>query len=208
MAHRRCSAAHSAATRRCKSSAVALGGDYARLRSESLLAGEGAESDLSRSTSATATRCSTSAPCRITPRRARSSDLLFKGAVEDTARVGVLRPHPHLRQAAQKAEAYQTNRNLVLTEGASAESIPNLEIEANDVQCSPRVAPSARSTTTSCYYLETPRRPARGGERLIVLGFFDDVFDRLPVPSLVAPLRRTSSRRSSTGGRGAGEQRA
>jgi Fe-S cluster assembly protein SufD len=115
------------------------------------------------------------------------SDLLFKGAVEDDARSvysGLIR----LRPPAQKAEAYQTNRNLVLTEGASAESIPNLEIEANDVRCS-HASTVGPIDDDQRYYLETRGIPPEEAERLIVLGFFDDVFDRLPVTSLTGRLR-------------------
>src|SRR5258708_35238348 len=84
-------------------------------------------------------------------------DLLFKGAVEDTAR-SVYLGLVHLRPAAKKANASQTNRNLVLTEGASAESIPNLEIEANDVRCShpPTLRPI---DDDQLYYLESRRIP-------------------------------------------------
>jgi Fe-S cluster assembly protein SufD len=117
------------------------------------------------------------------------SDLLFKGAVEDSAR-SVYSGLVRLRPAAQKAEAYQTNRNLVLTEGASAESIPNLEIEANDVRCS-HASTVGPIDDDQRYYLESRGIPPAEAERLIVLGFFDDVFARLPVPALVQPLRRT-----------------
>ena len=117
------------------------------------------------------------------------SDLLFKGAVEDHARSvysGLIR----LRPDAQKANAYQTNRNLVLSEGAGAESIPNLEIEANDVRCS-HASTVGPIDDDQRYYLETRGIPPAEAERLIVLGFFDDVFHRLPVASLAGPLRRS-----------------
>jgi Fe-S cluster assembly protein SufD len=172
-----------------RSSAVALGGDYARLRSESLLTGTGAESDLlavyfgdGRQMLDFRTLQDHDAP------RTRS-DLLFKGAVEDEARSvysGLIR----LRPSAQKANASQTNRNLVLTEGAGAESIPNLEIEANDVHCS-HASTVGPIDDDQRYYLENRAIPPDEAERLIVLGFFDDVFERLPVASLLRPLRRT-----------------
>jgi Fe-S cluster assembly protein SufD len=117
------------------------------------------------------------------------SDLLFKGAVEDQAR-SVYSGLVHLRPPAQKSQAYQTNRNLVLTEGAGAESIPNLEIEANDVRCS-HASTVGPIDDDQRYYLESRGVQPDDAERLIVLGFFDDVFDRLPVRSLVAPLRRS-----------------
>ena len=121
------------------------------------------------------------------------SDLLFKGAVEDHAR-SVYSGLVRLREEAQHANASQTNRNLVLTEGASAESIPNLEIEANDVRCSH--AERGRSDRRRPALL--PRvagHPAEEAEQLIVLGFFDAVLDRLPVPSLAGALRRSVERK-------------
>jgi Fe-S cluster assembly protein SufD len=117
------------------------------------------------------------------------SDLLFKGAVEDDAR-SVYSGLVRLRKTAQKSNAFQTNRNLVLTEGASAESIPNLEIEANDVRCS-HASTVGPIDEDQLYYLESRGVPPAEAERLIVLGFFDDVFSRLPVSALTRRLRGT-----------------
>ena len=118
-----------------RSSAVALGGYYARLRSESLLDAEGGESDLTAVYFGDGNQMLDFRTLQdhVAPRT--RSDLLFKGAVEDHAQSvysGLIR----IRPGAQSARAYQTNRNLVLTEGAEAMSVPNLEIEADDVQCS------------------------------------------------------------------------
>ena len=85
-----------------------------------------------------------------------------------------------IRQDAQKSNANQTNRNLVLTEGAEAKSIPNLEIEADDVRCS-HASTVGPIDDDQLYYLESRGVPPEDAERLIVLGFFDDVFERLPV---------------------------
>ena len=86
--------------------------------------------------------------------------------------------------------AFQTNRNLVLTEGADARSVPNLEIEADDVKCS-HASAVGPIDEEQLYYLASRGVPPEEAERLIVLGFFDDVFEQLPMPSLVAPLRRS-----------------
>jgi Fe-S cluster assembly protein SufD len=171
------------------SSAVALGGDYARLRSESLLAGEGAESDLTAVYFGDHTQMLDFRTLQDHDAPTTHSDLLFKGAVEDQAHSvysGLIR----LRPAARKAIANQTNRNLVLTEGAGAESIPNLEIEANDVKCS-HASAVGPIDEDQLYYLESRGVPPAEAERLIVLGFFDDVLERLPLPTLVRALRRT-----------------
>ena len=117
------------------------------------------------------------------------STLLFKGAVEDTAR-SVYSGLVHIRAEAQKSDAQQTNRNLVLTEGAEAKSVPNLEIEADDVRCS-HASAVGPIDEDQLYYLATRGVAPADAERLVVLGFFDDVFDRLPLPSLVAPLRQS-----------------
>jgi Fe-S cluster assembly protein SufD len=172
-----------------RSSAVALGGDYARLRSESMLTGEGAESDLLAVYFGDHEQMLDFRTLQDHTAPHTRSDLLFKGAVEDKARSvysGLIR----LRPEAQKANAYQTNRNLVLSEGAGAESIPNLEIEANDVRCS-HASTVGPIDDDQLYYLESRGITPEDAERLIVLGFFEDVFARLPVPSLGGPLRRS-----------------
>jgi Fe-S cluster assembly protein SufD len=168
-------------------SAVALGGDYARLRSEALLAGRGAESDQLAVYFGDGAQMLDFRTLQDHDAPATRSDLLFKGAVEDEAR-SVYSGLVRLRPAAQKSSAYQTNRNLVLTEGAGAESIPNLEIEANDVRCS-HASTVGPIDDEQRYYLESRGVPPDEAERLIVLGFFDDVFARLPVSAITRRLR-------------------
>jgi Fe-S cluster assembly protein SufD len=69
-------------------------------------------------------------------------------------------------------------------------SVPNLEIETDDVQCS-HASTVGPIDDDQLYYLATRGVPPEEAERLIVLGFFDDVFERLPLTSLVGPLRRS-----------------
>jgi Fe-S cluster assembly protein SufD len=172
-----------------RTSAVALGGDYARLRSEARLTGQGAESDQLAVYFGDGTQMLDFRTLQDHDAPNTRSDLLFKGAVEDSAR-SVYSGLVHLRPSAKKANASQTNRNLVLTEGASAESIPNLEIEANDVKCS-HASTVGPIDDEQLYYLESRGIPPEEAERLIVLGFFDDVFERLPVGALTRGLRRS-----------------
>jgi Fe-S cluster assembly protein SufD len=172
-----------------KTSAVVLGGDYARLRSEAVLQGEGAESDQLAVYFADGSQMLDFRTLQDHDAPRTRSDLLFKGAVEDVAR-SVYSGLVHLRKSAQKSVASQTNRNLVLTEGASAESIPNLEIEANDVKCS-HASTVGPIDDDQLYYLESRGIPPEDAERLIVLGFFDDVLERLPVSALSQGLRRS-----------------
>jgi Fe-S cluster assembly protein SufD len=116
-----------------------------------------------------------------------TSDLLFKGAVQDEARsvyTGLIKVRPHARGTA----AFQTNRNLTLGEGAWAESVPNLEIETNDVRCS-HASTVGPIDPEHRFYLESRGIPTQVAERLIVLGFFDEVLEQLPVGPLAASLR-------------------
>ena len=170
-----------------RSSAVALGGHYARLRSEARLDGSGSESDLLAVYFGDGQQMLDFRTLQDHAAPHTRSNLLFKGAVEDQAH-SVYSGLVHLRREAQRSEAYQTNRNLVLTEGAGAESIPNLEIEANDVKCS-HASTVGPVDDDQRYYLATRGIPPDEADRLIVLGFFDDVLNQLPVRSLAAPLR-------------------
>jgi Fe-S cluster assembly protein SufD len=180
--------AHLGADATLRSAAIALGGDYARLRSESLLAGRNAESNLLAVYFGDGGQMLDFRTLQDHAAPNTQSNLLFKGAVEDEARSvysGLIR----IRENAAKAEAYQTNRNLVLTEGAGAESIPNLEILNNDVKCS-HASTVGSIDPDQLYYLESRGVPPEEAERLIVLGFFDDVLDRLPLHALTGSLRR------------------
>ena len=80
--------------------------------------------------------------------------------------------------------------DLGLFSGAHAESIPNLEIEANDVKCS-HASTVGPIDDDQLYYLESRGIPPGDAERLIILGFFDDVLERLPVSALSDGLRRS-----------------
>ena len=97
------------------------------------------------------------------------SNLLFKGAVANQAHSvysGLIR----VEKGAKGTNAFQTNRNLVLSEGAQADSVPNLEIEDNDVRCShaSAVGPIDES---QLFYLESRGVPTPSAELLIALGF-------------------------------------
>jgi Fe-S cluster assembly protein SufD len=172
-----------------RSAAVALGGIYARLRSESRLNGDSGESELLAVYFGDGTQMLDFRTLQDHAAPNTRSELLFKGAVEDDAQ-SVYSGLIHIRNEAQRSNAFQTNRNLVLTEGAEAKSVPNLVIEADDVKCS-HASAVGPIDDDQLYYLATRGVPPEEAERLIVLGFFDDVFEQLPLPSLVGPLRRS-----------------
>lgn len=114
------------------------------------------------------------------------SDMFLKGAVEDEARsvfTGMIR----IEETGQKTEAFQTNRNLILTEGASAQSVPNLEILANDVKCGhgSTVGPLDANQR---YYLMTRGLGPERADRLQVHGFFDEALVKLPHQPIMETL--------------------
>jgi Fe-S cluster assembly protein SufD len=170
-----------------ESAAVALGGDYARLRIDARVVGQGATSNLLAVYFGEETQMHDFRTMQDHAAPRTTSDLLFKGAVGGTATsvyTGLIRVRP----GAHGTNAFQTNRNLVLTEGAHAESVPNLEIEENDVKCS-HASAIGPVDEDQRYYLESRGVPTRVAERLIVLGFFDEVIERTAVPALRPALR-------------------
>ncbi|HMN27936.1 MAG TPA: Fe-S cluster assembly protein SufD [Caldilineaceae bacterium] len=121
------------------------------------------------------------------------SDLLFNGALKDRARsvyMGYIKVFP----GAQRTDAYQRNGNLILDGTARADSIPGLEIEANDVRCT-HGATAAQVEDEYVFYLMARGLSRAQAERMIVQGFFQAVLDRVPVESVVAKLERVIERK-------------
>ncbi len=106
-----------------------------------------------------------------------TSDFAFKGALRDDAAT-VWRGMIRVEEGAQRTNAYQENRNLLLSKTATANSIPGLEILANDVRCThgATLSPVDRE---QLFYLMARGLPRSDAERLIVRGFFQDVLDRI-----------------------------
>jgi len=105
------------------------------------------------------------------------SDFAFKGALRESAHA-VWRGMIRVEEDAQKTNAYQENRNLLLSDTAHADSIPGLEILANDVRCT-HGATIGRVDRDMLFYLMARGLSRSEAERLIVRGFFQDVLDRI-----------------------------
>jgi Fe-S cluster assembly protein SufD len=105
------------------------------------------------------------------------SDFAFKGALREKA-TAVWRGMIRVEENAQKTNAYQENRNLLLSNEAHADSIPGLEIMANDVRCT-HGATLGRIDREELFYLMARGLSRAQAERLIVRGFFQDVLDRI-----------------------------
>lgn len=118
-----------------------------------------------------------------------TSDLLFKGALTDTART-VWRGMIYIAPGAQKTDGYQANRNLLLSPQARADSIPGLEICADDVRCT-HGATVSKLEEEPLFYLQARGLPPQEAERLLVEGFFEQVMQRIPVEGVRLRFQRT-----------------
>jgi Fe-S cluster assembly protein SufD len=107
-----------------------------------------------------------------------TSDLLFKGALKDSSR-SVWQGMIYVAPGAQKTDGYQANRNLVLSSQARADSIPGLEILADDVRCT-HGATVGKIDPDALFYLLSRGIPYEEAEHLIVEGFFDPIMQRIP----------------------------
>jgi Fe-S cluster assembly protein SufD len=108
-----------------------------------------------------------------------TSDLLFKGALRDRARQvfsGLIKVEP----GAQKTNAYQANRNLLLSDKARVDSMPKLEIGANDVRCT-HGATMGQVEPEYLFYLRSRGLTREEAERMIVEGFLDEIVQRIPL---------------------------
>jgi Fe-S cluster assembly protein SufD len=107
-----------------------------------------------------------------------TSDLLFKGALKGKSR-SVWQGMIYVAPGAQKTDGYQANRNLVLSEGSRADSIPGLEILADDVRCT-HGATVGKLEAEPLFYLKSRGIPQAEAEKIVVEGFFDPIFQRIP----------------------------
>jgi Fe-S cluster assembly protein SufD len=114
-----------------------------------------------------------------------TSDFAFKGALRDEA-TAVWRGMIRVEKEAQKTNAYQENRNLMLSPKAHADSIPGLEILANDVRCT-HGATLGQVDREQLFYLMSRGLSRAEAERIIVRGFFQDILDRIQLE----PVRET-----------------
>ncbi len=165
-----------------------LGSRYSRFESLSRLIGEGGRSDLLAVSVAKGQQefDARTLQDHISPHTA--SDLLYKNALDNRARSifgGLIRVEPH----AHFADAYQKVRNLLLSDDAEANSMPGLEILADNVRCT-HGATSGQIDEDELFYLRTRGIPVPTAQRLIVTGFLDEVIHRLDHPASADHLRQ------------------
>ena len=166
-----------------------LGGKYSRFESLSRLIGEGGRSDLLAVAVAKHQQEFDARTLQDHASPHTTSDLLYKNALDDRARTifgGLIRVEPH----AHFTDAYQKVRNLLLSDDAEANSMPGLEILADNVRCS-HGATSGQIDEDELFYLRTRGIPTKVAQRLLVTGFLDEVIQRLDHPAIAAHLHRS-----------------
>ena len=121
------------------------------------------------------------------------SDLLYKGALQDQSHL-VWRGMIRVDRDAQKTDGYQRNDNLILSDTVRVDSIPGLEILADDVKCT-HGATSGRVDDEQIFYGRTRGLTRKEAVRMIVAGFFQQVFDRITIESVRDALGEAIGRR-------------
>jgi Fe-S cluster assembly protein SufD len=182
-----------------RSLAVNLGSRFGRTQVESVLKGEGSFSEMlglyfadSDQHFAQRTLQSHNAPHS-------TSDLLYKGALKENSRSeysGLIK----VLKGAQGTDAYQANRNLVLSDDAMARSIPQLEIEANEVRCT-HGATVSPVEEEHLFYLMSRGIDRVTAQKLVVFGFFGEVLDRIRVPAVREELAEAIAAKVEGAGR-------
>lgn len=158
---------------------VGLGGHFAKLRLEALLEGPGAHAELKGLFFAAGEQSFDFHTLQEHLAPHTSSDLLFKGALRDTARsvyVGLV----HIAKQARGTSANQANRNLLLSEHARAASEPILEIENNDIMRCSHGATVGPVDPEHMFYLQSRGIPRLIAQRMVVQGFLGEVLGKIP----------------------------
>lgn len=170
-----------------KSLAVSLGSKYARFENKITLTGSTANAKLSSLTVADNNQQFDQRSKQIHSAENAKSNLLYKNVLLDQSKTvfsGII----IVDEGAQKTDAYQTNRNLLLSEEAESNSLPGLEIQANDVRCS-HGATSSSLNADELFYLQSRGIEKNKAKELLTFGFFENILQELENEELSSSIR-------------------
>ncbi len=170
-----------------RTAVAAFGGSYSRVRTDTDLAGTGAHGDLAAVYYADGDQTLDFRTYQHHRAPKTTSDLLFKGASDDhgsSIYTGMI----HIHEEGAGSNAHQTNRNIKLSEDAWAWSVPNLEIENNDVRCS-HASTVSPIDVDQLFYLHARGVPPGAADRLVVAGFFAEVLGRFRSAAVQSEVR-------------------
>ena len=119
------------------------------------------------------------------------SNVLYKGALQGKGAHTVWVGNVLIRKVAEGIETYEENRNLVLTDGCQADSVPNLEIETGEIEGAGHASATARFDDNQLFYLRSRGVSDEEARRLVLHGFFNELIGRIAVPSIEEQLRAT-----------------
>jgi Fe-S cluster assembly protein SufD len=166
-----------------KALGVAFGGSLARTEVESVLAEDGASSELLGVYFGDGQQHIDHRSIQDHVGSRTSSDLLYKGAMRDRSNA-IYTGTVIIEQGAHRCNAYQTNRNILLSDHAKAHSVPNLEILTNDPTRCGHAASVGPVSEDELFYLQSRGIARDEATRLIVRGFFAEVLDRIDIPEV------------------------
>ena len=126
-------------------------------------------------------------------------DVLYKGALQGASARSVWIGDVLIGRDATGTDSYEANRNLVLTDGARADSIPNLEIETGDIQGAGHASATGRFDDEQLFYLQARGIAEDEARRLVVLGFLSEIVQRIGVPELETELIEAIERELAEG---------
>jgi Fe-S cluster assembly protein SufD len=112
------------------------------------------------------------------------SNVVYKGALQGEDAHTVWIGDVLIRAAAEGTETFELNRNLVLTDGARADSVPNLEIETGEIVGAGHASATGRFDDEQLFYLQSRGIPEDEARRLVVRGFFADVINKIGIPEV------------------------
>lgn len=164
-----------------------LGGLHVRIEQQVRLSEPGADAKLYSLAVADKTQEVDQRTLQIHSAPNATSKLLYKNALLDRART-IFSGMIVVEENAQQTDAYQTNRNLLLSDRAEANSLPGLEIQANDVKCS-HGATTGKLDEEALFYLRSRGLSKTTAQELLVFGFFEEVIAGTPNEALVESLR-------------------
>jgi Fe-S cluster assembly protein SufD len=168
---------------------VAFGGSLARAEVESVLEGDGGSSEMLGVYFGDGDQHIDHRSIQDHVGNRTSSDLLYKGALKDRSGA-IYTGTVIIEKGAHLCDAYQTNRNILLSETARAHSVPNLEILTNDPTRCGHAASVGPVDENELFYLQTRGIPRDEAVRLIVTGFFREVLDRVELEEIRTTLER------------------
>jgi Fe-S cluster assembly protein SufD len=163
---------------------VALGGDLVRVSPTVVYAGPGGDAQLTGLYFADAGQHIELRTFADHAQPNCKSDVVYKGALQGDGARTVWIGDVLIRAAAEGTETFELNRNLVLTEGARADSVPNLEIETGEIAGAGHASATGRFDDEQLFYLQARGIPEDAARRLVVRGFFHELLMKIDVPEI------------------------